>query len=277
MRTRTFGRYQATTSDAIRRLGMLGQLYSGVVGMTDVPSYGRFLWFCHVLRRLPAGSITRVMDAGSGMGDFAAWMAEEFPHAHILGVEISAERIRRSERVRTASGLTNLTFEQADLRHLEYEKEFDFIYSVDVFEHIAENRDVICRCHHALRPGGHLLIRIPTERQERMFPDKWFARLHEWSKDEHVGQHFDLEGLSDAMRSAGLEIVEAIQTSGIAGRLGFELSYLLNEYAKPVYAIAIPLLKGLYWADVWTGPKRQGNGIVVLARRPLNPTATASS
>jgi 2-polyprenyl-3-methyl-5-hydroxy-6-metoxy-1,4-benzoquinol methylase len=263
----TFGRYHALTSDALQSLGGLGRLYNRVIGFADVPSYGRFLWFRRALRLLPTPP-TRVMDAGSGTGAFAVWMAEQFPDAQITGIELDATRVQKSERVRAHSGLRNLRFQQGDLTRLDSVEAFDFIYSIDVFEHIRDNRDVIRRCRDALSPGGHLLIRIPAERQDRILPRAWFKRLHEWSEVEHVGQHFDLPQLSAALRDCGFDIVDEARTSGVAGRLAFELSFLLNEYVKPVYAAIVPLLKGLYWMDVWSGAKQKGNGIVVLARRP---------
>ena len=207
------------------------------------------------------------MDAGSGTGAFALWMAEQFPDAQVLGIDYELERVNKAERARVLGRLANLRFQQGDLTQLNFVDSFDLIYSIDVFEHIADNRGVIRRCYGALRPGGHLLIRIPAERQRRVLPVRWFHRLHDWTDKEHLGQHFDLQGLCQALRDADFAIVDAVQSSGTAGRLAFELSFLLNEYARPLYAVSIPFLKSLYWVDLWTGPKREGNGLVVLARR----------
>jgi SAM-dependent methyltransferase len=265
-----FGRFQSETSSALQRLGAAGTLFQRLVGFTDVPSYGRFLWVREALRHI-SDTPGRIFEAGCGMGHYAFWMVEQFPQAQLLAVDIDATRVSTCQSIARQHGLTGITFRQADLTKLDEPGPFDLIYSVDVLEHIAENREVIAALASRLTPGGHLLIRIPGMTQRRRLPDGFFDSLHEWSKDEHLGQHFDLEGLCDHLRACGLTVEFAARSSGLFGQLGFELSWVLNERVKPLYAILIPALKGLYHLDVLLGPKRQGNGIVVIGRRPLGP------
>ena len=48
-------------------------------------------------------------------------------------------------RVNRSMALRNLEFRQLDLRQLDAREEFDFAYSFDVLEHIAENRQVLAK------------------------------------------------------------------------------------------------------------------------------------
>jgi SAM-dependent methyltransferase len=263
-----FGRHQVHTSEALKRLGAFGRVFGQVVGFTDVPSYGRFLWVREALRRFDRSPV-RILDAGSGTGEYAFWIAEQFPAATVLALDLNARHIDICQRLVAEVGPKNLTFRRADLTAFDDRGPFDLIYSVDVLEHIADNHAVIRSLAERLSPGGALLIRIPEMIQRRRLPERLFVSLQEWAEEEHTGQHFNLTTLCDHLKVCGLSIGYAAQSSGLFGQLGFELSYVLNERFKPGYAAAIPALKALYHLDVRLGPKPvgQGNGIVVLARR----------
>src|SRR3569832_942986 len=71
----------------------------------------------HILREidsLHAGerAIT-VLDAGSGRGDLAVYLAKRYPLWRIVGVELSEERAAIARSTITRAGLTNVSIEVA--------------------------------------------------------------------------------------------------------------------------------------------------------------------
>jgi len=268
----SFGRYQYLTSDTFRAGGALAALYSRVVGFTKVPSYGRFLWFRHALRRV-AIDPERILDAGCGCGEYSLFMAETFPRALVRGIDLDETRVRKCRYASSQAGIPNTSFAVEDLTRISDRETWDLIYSVDVIEHIADNRSVFVSFFAALRPGGYLYVRIPAEEQHRLLPKAWLRSHEEWATHEHVGQHFDLSSLTACLTQCGFRIVYSARTNGFFGKLAFEVGHVLDERCKPVFALAVPLLKGLYWLDVLGGPKKHGNGVIVLAQRPATPGA----
>jgi SAM-dependent methyltransferase len=176
--------------------------------------------------------------------------------------------VQKCEQARQRAGIRNIEFAVDDLTRIDDRQAWDFIYSIDVVEHIADNRALMSRFYSALRPGGYLYIRIPSCEQDRIFPRSWVQSHEQWAEHEHVGQHFDLEGLVHCLTGCGFSIVYAARTNGFFGKIAFELGHVLDERSTIAYALSVPGLKALYWLDLLTGPKRRGNGIVVMAQRP---------
>jgi SAM-dependent methyltransferase len=268
----SFGRHQYLTSDTLRSSGALGALYARIVGFTQVPSYGRFLWFRRALGTVSIDP-DRVLDAGCGGGAFSLFMAETFPRAHVRGIDVDEGRVRKCQEVASRAGIGNVEFGVDDLTRISDRETFDLIYSIDVIQYIEDNRDALARFFAALKPGGYLYVRIPALQQHRLGPKAWLRSQEEvetakLAAHEQVGQHFDLSGLSECLEGCGFRIVYAARTNGFFGKLAFEVSHVLDERCKPVFALAVPLLKGFYWLDVMAGPKKEGNGLIVLAQRP---------
>jgi len=261
-----FGKYQWYTSKDLQSLGKLGKIYSLIVGYTQIGGYGRSLWFRRMLRKEKI-SFKNALDAGCGCGEYVFYLAERFPTAHVTGVDCDPKNILACQNVKETRGLTNCSFKVLDLRNLDVIEEYDFIYSIDVLEHIAENKDVLRRFHRALRSKGFLYIRIPTPIQKRIFSERFFTSHDLWAEKEHIGQHYDLPDLEQELKKLGFSIIFSCYTNGFWGRLAFEIDYILREKNRILAAICLPFLKFLFFLDLLSMNKREGNGIVIVARK----------
>jgi len=84
-------------------------------------------------RRLPPDfKAERILDFGCGIGVATRHLAEQFPSAHILGVDTSTGAL---EYARKEWGSSRIQFRE--LQELESEKHFDLCYVNGVFHHIA--------------------------------------------------------------------------------------------------------------------------------------------
>ena len=61
----------------------------------------RLIW--DGMRRQSSGA--RILDIGSGQGELAIWLAQEFPNTEISGVEYSAVGVDRSHEAATEAGI----------------------------------------------------------------------------------------------------------------------------------------------------------------------------
>lgn len=105
-----------------------------------------------------------ILDAGCGGGDHAFYLARRFPSARVLGVDIDATLIARNRDAAEKLGIRNIRFEVADLTALERREAFDLVVSIDVLEHIPEQRTALRNLALTLRPNGVALFHIPTVR-----------------------------------------------------------------------------------------------------------------
>lgn len=171
-------------------------------------------------------------------------------------------------RVHRSLALDNLEFRQLDLRQLDAREEFDFAYSFDVLEHIAENRQVLQNIYRALMRGGLLLLRIPARNQRRILSRRFTSEHERWAQIEHVGQHYEMDSLQADLKQIGYEVLSAEYTMGNWGRLSFELSEAMQYYRVPqaLQMLGMPALKALRFVDTHAAI-RGGDGLLVLCRK----------
>jgi SAM-dependent methyltransferase len=105
----------------------------------------------------PAGS--RVLEAGCGVGAQTVILARKSPEAHFTAVEVSPASLNAAEAATRAAGLTNVTFQNADLFHLPfYEASFDHVFVCFVLEHLKQPAEALQRIKTVLKPGGTLTV-----------------------------------------------------------------------------------------------------------------------
>lgn len=268
------GRLGATDifHENIRRRGILGQLYVLLFGTPHLGSYANGYYLRQVLEEI---NPTSVLDAGCGDGTFSFYVARRFPKASVLGVDIGEQGLHSSEstlqicdRIQKELKLPNLRFQQLDLRELNMPEQFDFVFSFDVLEHIAENRLVLENIYRSLRPGGHFLLRVPARVQKRILNPKYTAEHAHWASIEHLGQHYEMETLVKDIRAIGFQVIRSQYTTSTWGRLSFEGPEALRYYRlpEPVFFAAMPLFKLLRFVDTRTQPS-EGDGLLVLCRK----------
>lgn len=210
----------------------------------------------------------RVLDAGSGGGRLAIAVASGHPELQVDGIELAPEKVTQSEAEAAARGLRNVRFAVGDLTAIGRPGEYDLIYSVDVLEHVPDDGAAMRSIAAALRPGGIALIHVP-----RAHPRRFFAALDDHHQDDHVRDGYEPSELADRLRAAGLADVAIGRTFGPAGELAWELAQLFRRgrpsRARELTHVAMsPLLAALCELDYRLGGGRQGNGLLVVARRP---------
>jgi ubiquinone/menaquinone biosynthesis C-methylase UbiE len=100
------------------------------------------------LERLPAPP-RRVLDLGTGTGSVARIVAERFPDADVIGVDISPRMLDEARR-RTDS--SRVSYQQADAERLPFEgASFDLVTLGNMIPFFDELARVVA-------PGGHVLL-----------------------------------------------------------------------------------------------------------------------
>ena len=217
----------------------------------------------------------RLLDAGTGFGQFAYWLLTHFPRVRLHAVDIKPDYLEAAEDVIEKSGFGHrATFAIDDLTKLRTTGPYDLILSVDVMEHIEEDEQVFRNFHAVLRPGGSVIINTPSDQggsDVQTGEDESFI-------GEHVRDGYAVEDLRAKLERAGLVVDRIDYTYGRWGSLAWRLSVkwpmmMLNAswlfvLLLPIYYLPVlPVSLFLNFLDVSTQVDR-GTGLIAVARRP---------
>ncbi len=231
----------------------------------------------HIMASFPAHREIRVLDAGTGFGQYAYFIAAEFSNARILAVDVKQDYLENARRFveKTAMG-DRVRFAKADLTVLDLDDRFDLVISVDVMEHIEDDRAVFRNFERVLSPGGYVIINTPSDQGGSGVT----TSDEESFIEEHVRPGYNRDDLSRKLKKAGLETTKAIYTYGRYGSTAWRLliKWPMQMLARtrasiallPIYYVAaLPAGSLLNALDV-RDENESGTGLLVVARKPLS-------
>ena len=124
-------------------------------------------WAQELQKNLDLSEYRSILDVGCGDGKITANFARQFlqrtvaatlPSSKIVGVDSSPEMIAYAAREYPTSQYPNLTFACTDARKLEFEREFDLIFSNAVLHWVDNHQAFLQGANRALKDGGRLII-----------------------------------------------------------------------------------------------------------------------
>jgi len=106
--------------------------------------------------RLPRNA--RVLDVGSGTGEFSARMAEAYPDAQVVGVELLKSSVEFA-RQKHASLAPRLRFENGNAFALEHpEDSFDLVANRHMIQSVPYVDRILAELVRVTKPGGHVHV-----------------------------------------------------------------------------------------------------------------------
>lgn len=227
----------------------------------------------------PQGEVADILDAGSGFGQYSWSLSKLGDDYRIFGVDVKEEQVEDCNRFFSKLGKgERVTFRMADLTSFSEPETYDLILSVDVMEHIEEDREVFRNFFRSMTPGGMLLISTPS--------DKGGSDAHEHSSDgvsgfidEHVRDGYNREEIREKLEEAGFSNIECRYSYGKPGHISWLLSMkfpitMLNK--SKLFFVLLPL----YYLVVWpfacilnqmdvSMTHKEGTGLIVKAFKPV--------
>ena len=228
----------------------------------------------HLFNARPTDQPIRVLDAGTGFGQHAYFIARTFPQAQVLAVDIKQDYLDNARLFfdqTPQAGQVKTAYE--NLTDLQATGPFDFILSVDVMEHIEDDRLVFGHFARVLRSGGHVLINTPSDLGGSDVDEEGDESFIE----EHVRDGYNRDELEGKLRDAGLTPVRSMYTYGRYGSLAWRLlikrpilmlgaSWVFLLVLPFYYLIALPLGLILNWQDM-QHENVVGTGLLVIAQK----------
>ncbi|MCX5806894.1 MAG: class I SAM-dependent methyltransferase [Proteobacteria bacterium] len=221
--------------------------------------YIRNLYFMKTIQKLPFNRFAYVLDAGCGDGHHALNMAKRFPSVRVTGLDVSAP-------TKAEIFPPNLFFASQNLLELFDYQQYDFIYSIDVLEHIPNNIIVMKNFYQALKRSGYLYLHMPDKSVEkRIFPERLFYDFDKWEKEEHIGERYILEEIEKQLKELGFEMMESGHTFGLLGQFVWEVDRITDD-KMILKIILMPFLKTM--AQVAVRLKAKEGDIFCLLKKP---------
>jgi SAM-dependent methyltransferase len=209
----------------------------------------------------------KILDAGSGFGQYSFRLARIFPKAQVLGVDTKSELVESGNRYASRRGISSVRFQVNDLTALPFENEFDLVLSVDVMEHIEEDRRVLANISRSLKKGGYFLMTTPYVHHP--------LQREEVFVEEHVRAGYTRDETLEKFSEAGLEVRRFIITYGPWGDCAWRLlqrlpmSWLRGRiWLMPLILVYLAVVYPIAWVCMQCDlhrKNRRGGGILVVA------------
>jgi cyclopropane-fatty-acyl-phospholipid synthase len=122
-----------------------------------------------------------VLDLGCGWGSLSLWIAEHYPACRVLAVSHSRTQTAYIQAQCQERGIHSVETLTADVSHLDLERRFDRVLSVEMFEHMKNYEALLAQIAAWLRPEGFLFVHIFSHREfayefDASDPQDWMAQ-----------------------------------------------------------------------------------------------------
>ena len=223
-----------------------------------------------LLRGRPAP--IRVLDAGTGFGQYAWYVARAFKGTQVDAVDIKRDYLERAGALFNGRA-PNISVAYDDLTALQAAGPYDCILAVDVLEHIEDDRAVMRGFEEVLAPGGKVVISTPSDLGGSDVSGEGEVGFI----GEHVRDGYNKEALEQKLQEAGLGIRSSQYTYGPFGKVAWVLlmkvpmkilnaSWMFVLVLPIYYVITLPLGLLLHLADTWND-NAHGTGLLVIAQK----------
>lgn len=283
-----------STQNALSKMTAAGEASPGSKGIQSNPLFRRFMFLLRIITQLRSWYILRelnsllggssavsMLDAGCGYGEYSYFVGASRPMISVTSLEMDSKLAAEFREFAERSGMGNIRVVAGDVLGLTEREAYDFILCGSVLEHIEEDQQALSNLVAALRPGGKMLVYVPTA-PRRVTP--YYGRLEERANRRSGGSQYghvrDYTGaeIEEKLTRSGLVLRKTVTTYGFWGALAFEILYtflphssrfsLKHWFILPPYFVflhpfvMVMMLMDLLKRNSW------GNGFMGLAVKP---------
>ncbi len=174
----------------------------------------------------------RILEIGCGAGKLTALIAKQIPKGRITATDISQNMIEKARETVAQSGVTNVDFECIDAVAIQYDSEFDAIFSNATIHMIWRKKRLYERLYAALKPGGRMVLTAAFT------PIQATRRGLEWAHFSNINltiQDFECDAkelslcIKAAIPDAFAETSSPEERERLLGKLRMTLASMLSE------------------------------------------------
>ena len=123
-------------------------------------SAGQQKWARELIAKLHLQGDERLLDIGCGDGKVTAEIASNLPRGSVLGVDSSPEMISLAGTLYPSTEYANMRFLLADASALNFDNEFDVVFSNATLHWVLDHRPVLKGIARSLKPNGKVLLQM---------------------------------------------------------------------------------------------------------------------
>lgn len=257
--------YASTSSAKGGLLAFLQKLYIRLFGIPEIGFQVRTMYFREAMHSIAAAHTPgRILDVGSGIGNYVYESLRIFPKAQVDGWEIDRKKLSFAKKFFKDKDITQGLFAYGDITKKPAKSGvYDLIVNIDVLEHIKDYKKALRHMHMLLAQGGHVYIHVPQVNQKRIF-----KQLESWEHEDHEREGFAPDAFRKDLEDIGFTVTDMRHTFGFPGSLAWELNHLLLKKSMILAGLAYPLLYFLSRVDTAV-TNSSGLCMVVVARKKL--------
>ncbi len=117
-------------------------------------------WARELIQKLALNGSESVLDVGCGDGKITAELARMLPHGLVQGIDNSKEMIQLAKESFPSQKFSNLDFAIMDALNIQYNDQFDLVFSNAALHWIQGHQPVLTGISNALKPGGRYLLQM---------------------------------------------------------------------------------------------------------------------
>lgn len=247
-----------------------------LLGHNHFGIHSRFFYFNCCLRQFNLRA-KKILDFGCGSGEITMYLGKKFPNSAVVGIDIDEARIQSASSISQRAGIDNVSFLKGN-EHTLPESAFDFVYSLNVLECVADDNFALRQFNHCLKGGGMLFLhlqRIGTPYNSPQFGLRKFFR-HPQVNLRNKGTCFEYQcrdgyredELTAKLLAAGFTVLWYKVTFGFWAMLAHTVFEGLRGRSRAYQYLVLPILMGLCYIDTLFS-RKDGAGIAIVAQKPL--------
>lgn len=117
-------------------------------------------WAKELMNLLELQGYENVLDIGCGDGRITAEIAAKIPEGRILGIDNSKEMISLAQRTFPFEEYHNLKFQHMDARNIDFNNEFDRIFSNAALHWVKDHQPILRGMKKALKINGRIVLQM---------------------------------------------------------------------------------------------------------------------
>jgi len=123
-------------------------------------SQNQFQWAQELIPKLKLQGNEALLDIGCGDGKITAELAKCLPNGRVVGVDSSEKMIDLAKKAFPQKDFPNLSFQIMDAQKLNFQSEFDVVFSNAALHWIIDQKAVLKGVQRSLKHGGRLLFQM---------------------------------------------------------------------------------------------------------------------
>lgn len=106
----------------------------------------------------------RILEIGSGIGNISNFLVRDYPTAELSDVRFQYTSVLQKQFPNQKVHTIDLVSEQFDTEFSDLLNSFDFVFALNVVEHIKDDKLALLNMAKLVKPGGRVFVLVPAYR-----------------------------------------------------------------------------------------------------------------